>query len=159
MESSGGKAIAVFEITLEAEVLDAVRYVSDDDEIHGWLAVRLEDDKSVVSLPAYLKVKIERADTKREYFTILEGPYRGRPASVRLRDNNSSWFLTGVQHEPMIRAKYSISQKLFILKGKKYKTVDYPEMPWRKGLYDIEIPDYPHKSGRNYLKKSKRAMT
>ena len=154
-----GKAIAVFEITLEAEVSDALRYVPDEDEMHGWLTVRLEDDKSIVSLPAYLEVKIERVDAKREYFTILEGPYRGRPASVRLRGDGSSWFLTGVKHEPMVRAKYSISQKLFILKGKKYKTVDYPEMPWRKGLYDIEIPDYPHKSGRNYLKKSKRAMT
>jgi len=154
-----GKSIAVFEITLEAEVSDAVRYVPDDDEIHGWLAVRLEDDKSVVSLPAYLEVKIEYIDTKREYFTILEGPYRGRPASVKLRDNSSSWFLTGVQYEPMIRAKYSISQKILILKGKKYKTVDYPEMPWLRGVYDIEIPDYPHKGGRNYLKKSKRAMT
>jgi hypothetical protein len=26
-------------------------------------------------------------------------------------------------------------------------------------LYDIEIPDYSHKGGRNYLRQSKRAMT
>ncbi len=154
-----GKATAVFEITLEAEASDAIRYVPDEDEMQGWLAVRLEDDKSTESLPAYLKVKVERADANREYFTILEDPYRGRLASIKLRDNGSSWLITGVRHEPMVRAKYSISQKVFILKGRKYKTIDYPEAPWKKGLYDIEIPDYPHEGGRNYLKKSKRAMT
>jgi len=154
-----GKAAAVFEITLEAEVSDAIKYVPDEDEMQGWLKVRLEEDKSIESLPAYLKVKVARADAKREYFTILEGPYRGRSASVELRDNGSSWFFTGVRHEPIIRAKYSISQKTFILKGKKYKTVDYPGSPWQKGLYDIELPDYPHQGGRNYLDQSKRAMT
>ena len=59
----------------------------------------------------------------------------------------------------MARAKYSISQKTFILNGKKYKTTDYPETPWEKGLYDIEIPDAPHKGGGNYLNQSKRART
>jgi len=154
-----GRAVAVFEIALEAEVSDAIKYVPDEDEMQGWLKVRLEEDKSIESLPAYLKVKVERADAKREYFTILEGPYRGKSASVELRDNDSSWFITGVRHEPIIRAKYSISQKTFILRGKKYKTVDYPGSPWQKGLYDIELPDYPHQGGRNYLDQSKRAMT
>jgi hypothetical protein len=32
-------------------------------------------------------------------------------------------------------------------------------LPWQKGLYDIELPDYPHRGGRNYLNQSKRAMT
>ncbi len=154
-----GTKIAAFEITLEAEVSNTIKYVPDEDEIRGWLEVRLEDDKSIESLPAYLKVKVERADAKREYFTILEGPHRGRPASVKLRDNGSSWFITEVRHKSMIRAKYSISQKTFILNGKKYKTVDYPGSPWQKGLYDIELPDYPHRGGRNYLDQSKRAMT
>lgn len=154
-----GKATAVFEIILEVEVLDAIKYIPDEDKMHGWLAVMLEDNKSIESLPAYLKVKVERVDTKREYFTILEGPYSGRPASVKFRADGSSWLISGVKNDPMVRAAYSISQKTFILKGKKYKTVDYSEAPWKKGLYDIEIPDYPHKGGRNYLDQSRRAMT
>jgi len=155
-----GIKTAVFEIILEAEVTDAIRYVPDLlDESSGFINVRLEDNKSVEELPAYLKVKIERADVKREYFTILEGPYRGRLASIKLKKDSSSWFITDVKHEPMIRAKYSISQKTFILKGKGYKTVDYPKSPWKKGLYDIEIPDYLHEGGRRYLDKSKRTMT
>lgn len=154
-----GKATAVFEITLEAEVSEVEKYVPDEDRMQGWLAVRFEDDKSVESLPACLKVKMERTDTKRSYFAILEGPYRGRLASVSLKSDGSSWLISGVKQGPMARATYSISQKTFILNGKKYKTIDYPKTPWRKGLYDIEIPDYPHKGGRNYLKQSKRAMT
>lgn len=152
-----GKATAVFEITLEAEASDAIRYVPDEGD--GWLKVVLEDKHIEESLPAYLKVKIERADTRREYFTILEGPYHGKLASVAFRKDGSSWFVSGVKHEPMARVTYSISQKTFVLKGRKYKAIDYIEAPWKKGLYDIEIPDYPHEGGRNYLDKSKRAMT
>ena len=143
-----GKASAVFEITLEAETSEAIRYTPDEGD--GWLKVKLEDNYSEESLPAYLKVKIERADTKREYFTILEGPYRGRPASVKLRDNGSSWFLTGVKHEPLARIVYSISKKTLTLKGKKYKADDDSENPWEKGLYDIEVPDHPHGPGLRY---------
>ena len=152
-----GKAIAIFEIMLETEASDTIKYVPDEGD--GWLHVVMEDRYSEESLPAYFKVKIDRVNNKREYFTILEGPYRGRSASVKLRDNHSSRFIAEVRHEHMIRAKYSISKKIFILKGKKYKTVDYPKAPWQKGLYDIEMPDYPHKGGRNYLDQSKRAMT
>lgn len=151
------KATAIFEITLDAEVSDAIKYVPDEGD--GWLKVVLEDKQTEESLSAYLKVKIERADTKREHFTILEGPYRGKSGSVTLKDDNSSRLISGVKHEQMVRATYSISQKTFILSGRKYKTVDYPKAPWKKGLYDIEIPDYPHKGGRSYLEQSKRAMT
>jgi len=152
-----GTKTAVFEITLEAEASDAIKYVPDESD--GWLKVVMEDKPLEESLPAYLKIKVDRNDAKREYFTILEGPHRDRPASVILQDDGSSQFITGVKHESMARAQYSISQKTFILKGKKYKTTDYPETPWEKGLYDIEIPDAPHKGGENYLSQSKRAKT
>ena len=52
-----GTKIAAFEITLEAEVSDAIRYVPDESD--GWLKVVLEDNKSKVDLPAFLKIKIE----------------------------------------------------------------------------------------------------
>ena len=155
-----GTRTATFEITLKAEVSDPVRYIPDLDASQGFLKVWLDNDESKEEfLPAYLKLKIERADTKREHFTILEGAYRGRSASVKFKSDGSSWLISGVRHEPMARATYSISQKALILKGKKYKTIDYPAVPWQKGLYDIEIPDYPHGSGRRYLNQSKRSMT
>ena len=153
------KKKAVFEVTTEAMVSDAIKYLPDEDKGHGWLKVVLEDDRTSESLPAYVKVNIARTDNKRDYFTILEGPYRGRPVSISLKDDETSWLISGVTHEPAAQAKYSISQKTFILNGKRYITVDYPGSPWKKGFYDIEIPDYPHEGGRSYLAKSKRAMT
>lgn len=153
-----GKRVAYFEITLEAEISDTIKYVPDEDG--GWFQATIENKNfKKESLPAYLKVKIEHADNKKEYFTILEGPYRGKLVSIEFKKDGTSWFVSGIKHEPMVRAKYSISQKTFILKGKKYRTVDYPKMPWKKGLYDIEIPDYPHDGGRGYLNQSKRTLT
>ena len=147
-----GTKTAIFEITIEAEVSDAVKYTPDIEsgKAKGWLIVRLEDDKSIASLPAYLKLKIERVDTRREYFIILEGSYRGRPASVELNNDGSSWLITGIKHESSARVTYSISRKIFTLEGKKYKADDDPKSPWKKGLYDIEIPDHPHKGGLQY---------
>ncbi len=138
---SWGKTIAVFEITLEAIASDAMRYIPDDGD--GWLKVKFENG-NIVSLPAYLKVKIERNDGKREYFTILEGAHRGKLASVKLKEDGASHLISNIEHESEVRASYSISKKTFILNGKTYATVDYKNMPWEKGLYDIEIPDYPH---------------
>lgn len=139
-----GKKTAIFEITLEANVRDAAWYISDEGD--GWLKVKFANG-NVVSLPAYLKLKFERIDNGREYFTISEGAYRGEFASAKLKDDGSSNLIFGVQHGSEARASYSISKKTFNLNGKTYMTVDYKNAPWEKGLYDIEIPDYPH--GRN----------
>ncbi|TSC92605.1 MAG: hypothetical protein CEN91_399 [Candidatus Berkelbacteria bacterium Licking1014_85] len=139
-----GKKIANFEIILEAIVGDIERYIPDIED--GWL--RAWDAKyNEIAFPAYVKVKSEYIKNKREYFTPLEGVYRHQLVSTKLQNDGFSYLISGIKHEPMARASYSISTKLFILNGKKYKTVDYPAAPWEKGLYDIEIPDYPH--GRN----------
>ena len=54
------------------------------------------------------------------------------------------------KYEPPARVTYSVSKKVLTLKGKRYKADDDPKNPWRKGLYDIEIPDHPHRGGLNY---------
>lgn len=151
-----GKSTAIFEIILEVSVLDAIRYVPDEED--GWLVVLFEDDKSTVSLPAYLKVRIDHTDTKREYFTILEGAYRGKLASVRLKKDRTSRFILDVQHGTSIFASYSISKKVFTLNGKIYTAVDYKNAPWKKGLYDIEIPDYPHGRNNTYTEAKRQKI-
>ena len=72
--------------------------------------------------------------------------------------SGSSWLIAGVEHEPMAKATYSISKKIFTLNNKKYKTEDDPKNPWKKGLYDIEIPDCAHRSSPVY-EKAKRHKT
>ena len=41
-------------------------------------------------------------------------------------------------------------------KKRSYTTIDYKydQKPWEKRLYDIAIPDYPHKGGESYLDKA-----
>lgn len=152
-----GKRTALFTFMLEAIVSDPLRYVSDEGD--GWLKARIGDSKTTIDLPSFLMVRPISKERSREYFLILEGPYRGKHASAKLREDGTSWFISDVHHESMIYARYSISKKLFILNDKKYKTVDYPKNPWNKGLYDIEIPDYAHKGGARYQEEAKRAKT
>lgn len=152
-----GKKIANFEIILEAQVTDAARYIPEGK--NGWLVVKIENHTPFESLPVYLKVKPEFIDSGREYFKILEGAHCDKSASVKLKDDGSSNLILGVRHELEARALYSISKKTFTLSGKTYEAVDYKNSPWKKGLYDIEIPDYPHSGGARYEKKAPRAKT
>ncbi|MFA6375787.1 MAG: hypothetical protein WCX69_00090 [Candidatus Paceibacterota bacterium] len=154
-----GKAVAVFEVILAVEVFEMAQYVPDNDDNKGWLNIILESDKTFVSIPAYTKIKTEKIEKKREYFIPLEGAYRGKLATVKLTDDGTSQFISGIVHKPMAHAQYSISQKILSLGDKKYKAADHPDSPWKKGLYDIEIPDYPHQGGARYQKDAPRAKT
>lgn len=153
-----GKSIAKFEVTIEALVTEAIKYIPDVD--NGWLKVKLADG-NIIYLPAFLKVQSEYIERGREYFTILEGSYKDQKASVSLdnANNNSSRLLSDVKHEPLAKLQYSISRKKLIIGNKKYKATDYAEMPWKKGWYDIELPDSPHLGGRGYLGTASRAKT
>lgn len=158
-EKFWGKKSALFEITLEVLVTDIVRYVPNENNGKGWLKVRIEDNKTIESLPAFLKVKPKYSDNKREYFIPLEGVYRDKLVSSRLQDDGSSNLIPDMQHDPMARVSYSISKRILTINGKTYATVDYKNAPWEKGLYDIEIPDYPHSLGSRYEKEAPRAKT
>ena len=150
VEAAGpfGGAVAVFDVTLEALVLQATRFVADDGD--GWLRVTMEDTTGKVPLPAAIKVEISHLDRKHEYFTIVEGAYRGRSASVKLNSDGSSRLSAINPQVGPAKLVYSIAKKTLKLKGKTYQTQDDPSTPWAKGLYDVEIPDAPHRGGLNY---------
>lgn len=153
-----GKSIAKFEITIEVSAIEKIKYIPDID--NGWLKVKTVSG-NITYLPAFLKVQSEYIEKGREYFTILEGIYENQKVSVSLDNekNNSSRLLVDVKHEPLIYLRYSVSQKKLIIGDKKYAAADYAETPWKKGWYDIELPDYPHAGGRSYLDRSSRAKT
>ncbi len=140
-----GSKTAVFEVELEVEVNEIERYIPSTED--GWFITLNEKDEKI-SLPEYIKVNPKYIKNEREYFVPLEGTHRDKLLSAKLQDDGSSYLISDVQHKPMIRATYSISKKVLILNGKKYKAIDYPDAPWEKGIYNIEIPDYPH--GNNY---------
>lgn len=151
-----GKSTAKFEVTIEALVMEAIKYIPDIN--NGWLKVKMADG-NIISLPTFLKVQSEYIERGREYFTILEGFYRDQKASVSLDENMESLFLSKIEHEPLINLQYSISKKVLIINNKKYQTTDYAGSQWEKGWYDIELPDYPHKDPRNYVNISSRFKT
>jgi len=150
-----GKRTAIFEVTLEAQIGE-VEWCTPDTE-DGWLVTHDKQEKPV-SLPAYIMVRPISIKNGREYFIPLEGVNRGELLSAPLKNDNSSYLISDVKHEPAISAQYSIYEKVFILNGKKYKTTDYPEAPWKKGTYNIGIPDYPHGSNNAYTEAIKQKV-
>jgi hypothetical protein len=60
---------------------------------HGWLKVHFEDKNKEGFLPMHVKVKVTKSANNREYFTVLEGPHTGRPASVSMElVKGGCWF-------------------------------------------------------------------
>ena len=148
------KVKAKFSVIIEAEVVLSETYITETDD--GWLRVKIDGIKDEKSLPAFLRVELLRSDSKRDYFKIVEGTYKGKTASVKRKPDKKSYLEAGpIRRDSSIYATYSISKKIFTLNNKKYAVTDYPEMPWKKGLYNIEIPDAPHPGGRNYPEAGK----
>ncbi|MFH1187301.1 MAG: hypothetical protein V1688_00385, partial [bacterium] len=147
------KKKAVFEVTLEALVLDAIGYVKLTDD--GWLETKRADGKHI-SLPFCLRARINYIKSEREYFTILEGSWQGTEASVMLGQKKTRFSLNN-PHTAPVSITYSISKKTVRFRNRVYTTIDYPGAPWKKGIYDIEIPDSPHKGGEAYLDRAKLA--
>ncbi|KKU67564.1 MAG: hypothetical protein UX89_C0014G0034 [Parcubacteria group bacterium GW2011_GWA2_47_16] len=154
------KKKAIFELTFEASVLDAVMYVSLEKGIGGWTKALSESTaEGEISLPAYLKVRLEKEKNNRQYFTILEGLRRGEKASVMMGSDGSSFLQTENPHIAPMHFTYSLSTRMLRLKKQRYTTIDYKNDPdpWKKQLYTIAIPDSPHKGGEAYLDRAKLA--
>ncbi len=147
-----GKRCGMFEIALEATASPVFGYVPETKD--GWLRVEIQN-KKIISIPSFLKVRIDRRNDGREYFIILEGVLRGQKASVKSRPDGRSFLLNDNPHTAAVRATYSIFEKILSLNGKRYPTTDYTGAPWLKGLYDIEIPDTPHQGGLRYVSTAK----
>jgi hypothetical protein len=152
------KPEAVFDLVFEIQVMESMRFVEETDT--GWLLVKMmnNDKEERVSLPAFLRVRFEGRINKRDHFTVMEGVLQGQSGSVKLDKNNKSFLLPGSFHTGPIRMKYSKSQIILIVNGEQYNATDDLARPWNKGLYDIEIPDHPHKRARRYLNKAPQAL-
>ena len=142
-----GRATAIFTLTIEAQVSDAVSYIVYDKS--GWIRGRREDTKEIIGLISHLKVLHDHSDSERQYFKIMEGILRGVKASVKIEADGTSYLQTANPHTEPARLTYSLSAKTLKFQNKIYMTRDYPDdpEPLKKGFYDIEIPDASHKGG------------
>lgn len=139
---------AIFEVTIEAQVFQGmIRYI--DETKDGWLVGLDEKGKERISLPAHLKISLGSVDSKREYVTALEGILRGKRYSIK-KEDDVSHFSSSNPHSEAVEMIYSIKSRILKVLGKTYQAVEYPDTKWKKGSYDVEIPDHPHLLGRNY---------
>lgn len=149
------KPKAVFEITLETSITDAIRYLEETKQ--GFLDVRDEDHKKQ-SLPAFLRIRYVHRKDGRDYFTILEGIYQGKTWSVEMKSSTSSYLLSKNPQTGPSHITFSISKRKLEVNGKSYSIKVHPLAPWSTGKWDIEIPDYPHGKARDYLPRASKAL-
>lgn len=66
-----GRATAIFSLTIQTQISDALLYVAYESTKGGWLNARPENGGKNIGLPAYLKVRSEKHNARRHYFQIL----------------------------------------------------------------------------------------
>jgi len=110
-----------------------------EEEKGGWLNILPENKKKDIAIPKYLKLLLYKVDSKREYFTILEGVLRGSKGSVELK-NGASHLSSHNSHAQAVQMTYSISKKVLTFRGKTYRAVDYENVRWKKGFMISKFP-------------------
>lgn len=122
----------------------------------GWLLVRL-DGGLEESLPEYCHVKLHKSTNGRDSITIQEGPHALKSATVQ------SGFLIERRHDPQAIVTFYLGSNVLswpggpatkppngggVTGGLASFTDVNNKVP--EGLWDVEIPDFPHKLGRGY---------
>ncbi|MBI4750909.1 MAG: hypothetical protein HY774_20715 [Acidobacteria bacterium] len=141
------------------------RYIIGD--ANGWLRVRLEPSGEIIALPEYLRVDYqetrqeENSSERRDYFTIYEGVYRGKKASVRLTSQGKTnlGFPLPVYRGPARLVFNTTKGEITYNGNKRIGTLTYPRSPIPQGTHNIQIPDFPHQLGNGYLGQSVFSQT
>ena len=129
------------------------RYVANGTS--GWLRVKLEPSGTQISLPEYLRVNYESSAGGRDFFTVREGVHAGRKCSVvagYLRTGNPGY-------KPAARLKFSLSRKLLTWAGQEVAAITSRINVIPVGTHPIQIPDFPHSGGANYVSRSEFAKS
>ena len=132
----------------------------------GWLLVQM-DGGAKQSLPEYCHVKVRSpAGAARDEITIQEGPLKGKNASV------TSGYLVALKHETGGTVQYfvgsgrltweggpevRITSEGGVAGGLAIFTSNVSGVP--PGVWDLEMPDAPHKGGQHYTHLTRRATS
>jgi hypothetical protein len=140
-----------------------IRYVNEMFP-NGWLTVLINGTRR--DILEGTKVRMIEEKDGREYFTILEGKYKGKRASVLKKQflgfKTSFSHLTTKNKQIKIPGKvvFYIDQKKIYIKGLgTFNAITLPQNPIRKGTYFLQIPDEIHGKGSPYLSYSQYAKT
>jgi hypothetical protein len=143
--------------SLGDEEMSEKRYSIGDSQ--GWLKVKLEPSKKIVSLIEYLQVEFTNRTAGRDHFKILEGVYKDKLASVSQKSATQSHLGKPLpSYGSAATLEVSISKRELKYAGKTVSiAVSESALP-KIGTHKIQIPDFPHSIGRSYLSKSKYAL-
>jgi hypothetical protein len=129
-----------------------------------WLQVKAENftcptdddpNSTTCSLSQFTRVKDVTKKNGREYFTIVDGVYEGKKASVKALDSGSRF--GSVEYDDTGgTVTYNIAKKELRF-GTASPIKTYMSDPLPKGSYNLRLPDHPHAGGNNYLSLSKYA--
>lgn len=136
-----------------------VRYVTDADR-SGWLSVVPDGVAPAaaaaspalrLALPKALKLDVYKTEGGRELFEILEGPNKGRKASVKLEAGGRSYLTATAPSGGAALVKFNrkLHQLWFGGKGP-FNAFTQGSNPVPTGTWDLEIPDAPHDSPSLY---------
>jgi hypothetical protein len=107
----------------------------------------------------------DRNGLERDFFTILEGPYRNKKACVTARAAGESWFEDAAPRPPakleFIVTASDAGKYLGELKFNARAIVAITDMnnPVPDGRHVLQIPDAPHRGGRSYVSACSRPHT
>ena len=128
-------------------------YISARDS--GWMNVLFEPSGTLVALPHSLQVEVTKSKDGRDFFTILEGVYKGKKASVKAGNLGDVSITTGPA-----KLIFDIDKSLLTYGGSSTaKAITSEVNPISKGSHKIQLPDFPHPIGNNYLGKSAYALS
>ncbi len=146
---------AEFKVDFDIQVMEVMHYIEEQKD--GFLWVKIDGYKKVQAIPAFLRVRLDKREGRRDYFTIMEGWRQGETGSVKTKKNGKSYLISGNPYTGPVKVTYSRSAKRLKIKRKSYKVIEYQGERWKKGFYDIEIADHPHEGGIPHAKKAPKA--
>ena len=117
----------------------------------GWMTVIMDGKREPV--PEYLKVDLIENKGGRDHFTILEGVYKGKAASLAQGNLRS-----GSVHTNAVHLTFDLRKAELSYNSVKIHAFTDNANPIKKGEHPIQIPDFPHEGGKYYLDKSAYAL-
>lgn len=151
-----GVSKAIFSISIQA-VVSSFFYVTSESD-GGWITVVRLDNSEKISLPECLKVGLDFDKDNRHYITIQEGRLKGVKASVKISDRGILSLTHRNEQTGSASLVYSISKKTLTWGEESFQAKDNPSYPWKIGLCNVEIPDFPHDKAMGYLTQARYAM-
>ena len=121
----------------------------------GWLNVKREPSGNGVALPDLTKVKVTAAQNGRDYFVMQEGVERDKSFSVKAGNLKA----VNPGYRPPANLKFSRSRALLTFSGREVKAITDSSNPIPLGTHPVQMPDFPHRWGEQYLTKSRYAKT